>query len=205
SFPVQRAPAPAPGLFQVRSRRPAVPARAVLPSGVQRGFRSQRYLLNASVRSVRSVICCLIWVGSMLPVFQFSLSTILCPESLRPRRAEKRGMLSRRLRRQPADLFDNQLWRLDSSPLIDVEPVSYPDAPAEGRARLVESNCVKLALAVQRPHLQLEVQPADDPLFNELEVTAPERLRKTCSPGTAVPEKPREIQVHRGRRQSAVA
>ena len=64
-FPVAHVPAPNPEPCPGHSIRPVLRAPAGLQSVVPLFHRSQRYPLNADVRSANSAICCAIWLVSI--------------------------------------------------------------------------------------------------------------------------------------------
>jgi hypothetical protein len=114
---------------------------------------------------------------------------------------EKRGMLSRP---EIAYLLDHELRRLDPVPLVDIQTVRHANDTAVHAARLVKRNGIDVSISAERSDLQFEMRLPDRPLFDQLEVSAPQGFREACTPRTRVAQDSREFEIHGRRRQIAV-
>ncbi len=101
---------------------------------------------------------------------------------------------------QLRNLLDDELWPLNAAVLVDVQPVRETHDATERWPGLVEGDCINGAAATRRTHPQLQVTVADGTLLEQLEVAAPQRLRKTRTPGPRISQRSRKSEPdHIGR------
>ena len=103
------------------------------------------------------------------------------------------------------DLFNHELCGFDATVFVDVQAVRQLHDAAPGGSCLVERDGIDDVTAVRRPYPQFEMLLAHRPLFDNLEIAAPDGLRKTCPPGTSLTQPACKVEIQCPVGQCAVA
>ena len=94
------------------------------------------------------------------------------------------------------DLLDNELWRLETPVLVDIEAIGQLHDATINRPGLVECDCVDRLATGCRAYAKPEMIFANRPLLVDLEISGEHWFGKPGAPGPCFPQHLRKLQIH---------